>query len=142
MANFKIQKGFTLIELMIAIAIISILASIAIPQYQAYTRNARATAAMAEIRPYQTAVAICAQAREIADCTPGNGGVPNVFGSLTSAREVAGAMEFTVTPGGPFGAQTLIFTSDATGVNWTLVCNNGGDTGANNLCATDAVTNF
>jgi type IV pilus assembly protein PilA len=142
MANFKTQKGFTLIELMIAIAIISILAGIAIPQYQAYTRNARATAAMAEIRPYQTAVAICAQTREIANCTPGNGGVPDRFGSLTAAREVTGTMEFTVTPGGPFGTQTLIFTSDATGVNWTLVCNNGGDAGSNNLCATDAVVNF
>jgi prepilin-type N-terminal cleavage/methylation domain-containing protein len=142
MANFKKQQGFTLIELMIAIAIISILAGIAIPQYQSYTRNARATASLAEVRPYQTAIAICAQTREISNCTPGNGGVPNLFGTITAAREVTGTMELTVTPAGPFGTQTLILTSGATGVNWALTCNNGGDTGANNLCATDAVTNF
>ena len=142
MANFKKQLGFTLIELMIAIAIISILAGIAIPQYQAYTRNARATASLSEVRPYQTAVAICAQTQEIANCTPGIGGVPALFGTITNAREVSGNMEITVTPGGPFGTQNLILTSDPTGVNWNLTCNNGGDTGANNLCATEAVVNF
>ena len=49
----RVQKGFTLIELMIAIAVIAILSAIAIPSYTDYIRRARiteATAALASMR--------------------------------------------------------------------------------------------
>jgi type IV pilus assembly protein PilA len=50
-----IQKGFTLIELMIVVAIIAILAAIALPLYQDYIARSQATAGLADIRGGVTA---------------------------------------------------------------------------------------
>ncbi|MGH7191947.1 MAG: pilin [Candidatus Saccharimonadales bacterium] len=53
----KAQKGFTLIELMIVIAIIGILAAIAIPQYQDYVTRSKVTEGLSLVQAPETAVA-------------------------------------------------------------------------------------
>ena len=59
--NKQNQKGFTLIELMIVIAIIGILAAIALPAYQTYTKKAKFSEVVAAVNPYKIAIELAIQ---------------------------------------------------------------------------------
>ncbi|RMT85225.1 prepilin-type N-terminal cleavage/methylation domain-containing protein [Pseudomonas viridiflava] len=83
----KAQKGFTLIELMIVVAIVGILAAVAIPSYQNYTKKAAYSEVLAAMASVKTAVGVCAvQAAAITECdTAGEVGVTLPTGVTTGA---------------------------------------------------------
>ena len=76
MNKMKNQKGFTLIELMIVIAIIGILAAIAIPQFSAYRKRSYNAAAQSDLRNAATA-----QEAYYVDAARYTGTVANLIGT-------------------------------------------------------------
>ncbi|MEP6634713.1 MAG: pilin [Luteimonas sp.] len=98
----KMQKGFTLIELMIVIAILGILIAIALPAYQDYTVRARVSEAVAQTAPAKLAVAETAssQALGLPGVTAGNSGfvfAPNATRYIATIAVANGGI-ITVTP--------------------------------------------
>ena len=112
--KMKNQKGFTLIELMIVIAIIGILAAIAIPQFSAYRTRSYNSAAVSDLRNAATS-----QEAYFVDESQYSPAVANIIGStyglfissnVTVSVTGSGVTQYTMTASHSSGDQTYTLT--------------------------------
>ena len=109
----KIQQGFTLIELMIVVAIIGILAAVAIPAYQDYTIRAKVTEGLGFAAAAKTAVAEYYASRAVLPPTNADAGVDTVATQYVASIAVtAGVIDvlFNALGGSTVANQLVKFT--------------------------------
>lgn len=130
--------GFTIIELLIVVAIIGILAAVAVPTYLTYTKKAYFSEVVQSTSPYKLAVETCYQAQggggAVANCANGSNGVPAAPAATGNVASVVttGAGVITATGQGKAGTDTFILTPTPT--NNVLIWATSGTCAANGTC--------
>ena len=135
----KKTQGFTLIELMIVVAIIGILAAVALPAYQNYSNRAAFSELVLAVTPRKTAVELAIQTRSpaaVADLDGGLLGIPAdvAVGAATHGAAVLnGAITMTWQDDGT-DLDGITYTLTAGGVTPPVQWTEGGSCLTNGLC--------
>jgi len=134
MKKRKNQAGFTLIELMIVIAIVGILAAVAMPMYSDYTQRARFAEVVASVSPIKMAVTLCYQNRADLDLCNTEAEIGLTLADYDDGANVSGiAMSGTAdggiiaTAAASAGGGTYTLTPAVSGnvLTWAGVCSGG-----------------
>ncbi|MFL1802135.1 prepilin-type N-terminal cleavage/methylation domain-containing protein [Plesiomonas shigelloides] len=150
-----VNKGFTLIELMIVVAIVAILAAIALPAYQSYTEKAKMTELMQASSPIKSALEIYAfEKNGFTDAAVGENGLPTAasVGEGPNIADDVASYTVTVTDANNvklsvFGANDLdehIFTlqgkrSEGGTIAWYKACEVAASSKKTPLCVADSI---
>ena len=152
--NATTQKGFTLIELMIVIAIIGILAAIAVPQYQTYTNKAKFSEVVAATGPFKSGFELCVtdggftalNVGNACDSGPTVGASPNISAELPAtistgtgyvgSVSIASGTITAVSSASLAGLPSITYkgTIQATGASNLVVWQKGGSCIASGIC--------
>jgi type IV pilus assembly protein PilA len=134
--NMKKQQGFTLIELMIVVAIIGILAAIALPAYQDYTTRSRIAEGLSLAAGAKTGIVETFSSTGVWPATNTSAGVPlanTITGAAVDSVTISAAstsvitIEYdqTVIPGAAAAARRMTLTAADAGGSVTWTCSRG-----------------